>query len=102
MATSNINKLHRNLYKKLITVIAAELSEADVRNLAYQNDINSYTGALDIFTQLEKLGRIGSDKITELEDILTNINRMDLVTKLKETNSKNEGQKISGLSKLNS
>ena len=82
----------RKLYKKLVTDIAAELSDPDIRTLAYQNDIKNYSDALDLFTQLEKRGCIGRDKIAELEDVLTRINRKDLVTELKETISKNEGK----------
>ena len=93
MATStSTNQLDKKLYKTLMTDIAAQLSDSDIRKLAYQNDINNYSDALDLFTQLEKLGCIGRDKLSELEDILTGINRNDLVAQLKETISKNEGK----------
>ena len=89
---SPAKKLDRKVFKKLITDIAAELTESDVRNLAFHNDISSYADALDLFIQLEKLGHIGRDKITELEEILTGINRNDLATKLTETITKSEGR----------
>ncbi len=84
----------KRYYKKLITDLARELTETEIKEVAYHYSIktNEYKDALDLFTLLEKREVIGNYKISELAQIFENVQRKDLVTKLWETATKMEGE----------
>ena len=71
---------YRSQYKKLITDVAEALQTEDCKRLAYQQDINGSPPPLDLLKQLERNGKIGYSKISELSVMLTNINRSDVIS----------------------
>ena len=77
----------KRYYKKLVTDLARELTETEIKEVAYHYSIKTkeYKDALDLFTLLEKREVIGNYKISELAQIFENVQRKDLVTKLWET-----------------
>lgn len=83
----------KRYYKKLITDLARELTETEIKEVAFHNSIKAkeYKDALDLFTLLEKREVIGNYKISALAQIFENVQRKDLVTKLLETATKMEG-----------
>ena len=69
-------------YKQLIIDVAGDLRSEDIQCLAYRQDVTtlpSHNG-LDLLSNLEKRGKIGPFKITELSEMLKSIHRNDLVS----------------------
>ncbi len=92
-----IEKLEKKFYKTLVTDLARELTEKEIKEVAFQHSIeaNHYKDALDLFIVLEKRNIIGNSKpMSELAQIFETIQRKDLVTKLYETATKMQGRSI--------
>ncbi len=88
-----IEKLERKFYKKLVTDVARELTEKEIKEVAFQHSIKEkdYKYALDLFILLERHDIIGHSKISELVHIFENIQRQDLAKKIWETALKMQG-----------
>ena len=77
----------REDYKLMIKNIAENITNPDdLSKLTYMCDISNTgserdTPVLDIFRKLERKGKFAHDNVRPLEDLLTNIDRYDLVTK---------------------
>ena len=70
-------------YKQLIIDIADNLSPEDIERLSYQQDVQTeFKDSMKLFRYLERRGRIGQLKLSDLSEMLKAIHREDLVTKM--------------------
>ena len=79
--SDEVNAYARRAYRKLISDIAFELIDEDRKKLVFLHELGGELSALDIFSQLEKKGLIGPAKVRNLESVLSDIHRSDLISK---------------------
>eukprot|EP00079_Xenopus_tropicalis_P030694 XP_012826880.1 PREDICTED: caspase-8-like [Xenopus tropicalis] len=75
-------RAHISLYRVQLYNISLELSTKQIEDLKFLLKLNRNISMLEILLKMEREGSLSQTSLGKLKDLLTNLNRLDLVKKI--------------------